>query len=230
MQVTDIISRVQAKCDDRDGTYVTDDVVMGLIPEAYDWLFNKLEIADSQFDQSVVVLPAVNPSADLSQYQADGQPLASLLQPRMVRWRLVGQTALQWRRADGPLNTPRDMVDGGYPALDSWAWSRFTIQLSTFSVPLDLEITGDFLFDQLTSPDSQIALGKNMNRALSCKVAAELGKSRGNDKWATTYSADADEAVDDVIIAMVKARQADPARVGRITRGYYNRARTGFGR
>jgi hypothetical protein len=32
-----------------------------MLPEAYDWLFNKLEIADSQFDQSVVVLPAVIP-------------------------------------------------------------------------------------------------------------------------------------------------------------------------
>lgn len=230
MQVTDVISRVQAKCDDPDGTYVTDEMVMSLLPEAYDWLFNKLELADSQFDQSVVVLPAVNPSPDLSQYQADGQPLASLLQPRMVRWRLAGQTALQWRRADGPLNTPRDMQDGGYPALDSWAWSRYNILLSTFSVPLDLEITGDFLFDQLTSPDSQIAIGKNTNRALCCKVASEVGKRRGNDKWKVDYAADADEAVDDVVGAMVKARQADPARLGRITRGYYNRARTGFGR
>ena len=222
---------MQAKCDDTDGTYVTDDVVLGLLPEAYDWIFNKLEIADSQFDQSIVVLPAVPAGTpDLSVYQADGQPLASLLQPRMIRWRIPGQSALYWRRADGPLNTPRDMPAGGLPALDSWAWVKYQIALSAFSTALDLEVTGDFIPDALAGPDSQILLGKNITRALTCKLSCEVGKRRGNDKWVTVYGADADEAIDDVAIAMVKARQANPARVGKMSRGSDNPTGLGFSR
>lgn len=232
MQVTDIISRVAAKCDDSDQTYITDDVVLSLLPEAYDWIFNKLELADSQFDQGIVVLPAVPAgSPDLSVYMSDGQPLSSLLQPRMIRWRLPGQGDLQWRRANGPLSKPRDMPQGGLPLLDSWAWSKYNVLLSAFSVALDMEVTGDFIPGALTGPDSQILLGKNMTRALCCKVASEIGKRRGNDKWVTLYGADADEAVDDVAIAMVKARQALPARVGRMSRGPgNNRSEINYGR
>lgn len=231
MNVSDVISRVQAKCDDADGTYVTDDMVLSLLPEAYDWIFNKLELADSQFDQGIVVLPAVPAgSPDLSVYQADGQPLANLLQPRMLRWRLAGQGDLLWRRANGPLAVPRDLNDGGYPALDSWAWSSYNVLLSKFSADLDIEVTGDFIPNALTGPDSQVLLGKNITRALSCKLAAEVGKRRGNQQWVTLYSADADEAIDDVTIAMVKARQALPARVGRMNRMGNGISQLGYGR
>ena len=231
MQVFDIISRVQFLCDDIDGTYVTVEYVSAGMQHAYDWLFNKMALVDSQFDQYVVELPGVQAGVpDLSAYQADGQPLALLLQPRMIRWKLPGQDKTYYRRADGPLTLPRDMPDSGYPMIDSWAWSRHNILLSKFSTALDIEITGDFLFDPLTAPDSQILLAKNLNRCFACKLASEVGKARGNDKWVTLYSADADEAYDDVAIAMVKARQAIPNRVARMSRNQGNATQINLGR
>jgi hypothetical protein len=222
MQLLDIIARVQSKCDDPDGTYLTSDYVMGFAQDAYEWLYDKMLTADSDFDQQVVILPAVAAgSPDLTQYQASGQPLATLVQPRMIRWRLPGQDATFFRRADGPLDYVRDMP-AGIPQLDSWAWMRFSVKLSNFSTALDLEVSGDFLFDTLTSPDSQLQISINANRVLACKIASEVGKARGNDKWVTIYGADADDAFDDLMLAMTRAKQAKTHRVGRISRSTGN--------
>lgn len=218
MQLLDIAARVRAKVDDPDGTYCDDAYVMGFAQDAYEWLYNKLRLVNSDFDEQIVILPAVTAgSPDLKAFQAAGQPLATLVQPRMLRWRLPGQDASFFRRVDGPLDYVRDVGDG-IPQLDSWAWINFSINLSKFSVALDIEVSGEFLFDPLTAPDSQIQIGQNVNRCFASKIASEVGKARGNANWISMYSADADEAFDDLKIVMTRGRQAITERVGRISR------------
>ena len=218
MQVLDFISRVAAKCDDPDQTYITDDYVMGFVADVSDWLFGKLRLSNNQFDEEVIVLPAVTASSpNLDQYQATGQPLAGMVLPRQIRWRLPGQSNLFWRRADGPLDYPRELNPGG-PLLDSWAWIRYSVKLSNFNTALDLEVTGDFLFDPLTDPDQQVVFTQLANRTFSSKLASEIGKARGNDKWKVDYGADADDALDDLSIALSKENQAKTHRVARQNR------------
>lgn len=218
MRVKDIIARVCAKCDDQDQTYITPEYVMGFMQDTYEWLFGKLRLTPSDFDEQIVLLPGVAAGTpDLSTFQGDGQPLSMLVQPRKIRWKLAGAPITQWCRADGPNDFVRDITPG-IPALDSWAWIKYNIQLSAFSTALDLEVSGDFLFDPLTDPDSQIQISIAANRCFSCQIAAEIGKARGNTQWVTTYSADAIDALDDLAIAMTKADQAKTARVGRMNR------------
>jgi len=222
MQMSDINSRVRAKLDDQDATYATDDYILSFAPDAYEWLYVRMLTANSDFDENIVVLNAVTAgSPDLSQYQAAGQPLATLVQPRMIRWKIPGTNPTFFRKADGPLDFVRDMPNG-IPQLDSWAWQRFSIKLSNFSTALDLEITGDFLFDPLTAPDSQVEISLIANRVFSCKLASEIGKARGNDKWAQTYGQDADDAFDDLMMSITRANQAKTNRVGRISRSTGN--------
>lgn len=225
MQMLDIIARVAAKCDDPDQTYITTDYVMGFVNDVLDWLYNEFKLTGSQFDTSIVPLSAVPAgSPDLNTYQASGQPLATMILPRMVRWKLPGLDPTYWRRADGPLDYVRD-IQPGIPILDSWAWQRYSLKLSNFSTALDLEITGDFLYDPVTAPDDQIQISQNANRVFSCKLASEVGKARGNDKWVKTYGDDADDALDSLKIAMTKANQAKTERVGRISRAAGNASR-----
>lgn len=226
MQFKDIVSRVQSKCEDQDGTYITSDYVMGFAQDVYEWLYNKLRLVDSAFDEQVIVLPAVTAgSPDLNQYQASGRELATLVQPRIIRWRLPGQDDTYWRRADGPLDYQRDIAPSGLAYLDSWAWIHYSIKLSQFSTALDLEISGEFLFDPLTGQDSQIQISQIANRAFASKLAAEIGKARGNPGWITNYTPDADEAVDDLLSAMVKTNQGMTNRVGRMNRASRNSGR-----
>lgn len=218
LSVSEAAQRVAAKCDDPEQTYITVEYVMGFVQDVYDWLFGKLRLANNQFDEEVVILPGVAAGTpDLSQFQATGQPLAGMVLPRFIRWRLPGQSNLYWRQADGPLDYPRELNPGG-PFLDSWSWMRYSVKLAMFSTELDLEITGDFAFDPLTDPDSQIGMTQLANRTFTCKLASEVGKARGNDKWVATYGGDADEALDDLSIALSKENQKKTHRVARMNR------------
>jgi hypothetical protein len=216
--------------DDQEGTYITPEYVMSFANLAYKWIYGKLRLTGTDFDEQVVLLPGVQAGIpDLSAFQADGQPLAVLVQPRMIRWKLAGQPITLWCRADGPLDFVRD-IQPGIPALDSWAWIKYSIKLSSFSASLDLEVSGDFLFDPLTDPDSQLQISIACDLAFSCKIASLIGKARGNDKWKVDYNADAIDALDDLSIAMVKADQAKTSRVARMNRrGGRNRTSTSAG-
>lgn len=218
LRVSDVAARVASKCDDPDQTYVTPEYLMGMVQDVYDWLFGKLRLANNQFDEEVVTLPAVAAgTATLDNFQLDGQMLSAMVLPRMIRWKIPGQSALYWRKADGPLDYPRDLAPGG-AFLDSWAWIRYSVKLANFVTALDLEVTGDFMFDPLTDPDSQLSMTALANRTFTCKLASEVGKARGNDKWVTTYGNDADEALDDLTIALSKENQKKTHRLGRINR------------
>lgn len=220
MQLGDICRRVQAKCDDLDATYVTDDYVLAFANEAYEWIYGKLRLTDADFDEQVVILPAVLAGIpNLDSFQVTGGPLASLVQPRMVRWKLAGTPVTNWQRADGPLDFIRD-IQPGIATLDSWAWLRYSLKLSNFNAALDLEVSGNFLFDPLTDDSSNVQMSIAANRVFACQIASEIGKARGNDKWVKTYAADAIDALDDLSIAMTKADQAKTARVARMNRRY----------
>jgi len=226
MQLIDIATRVRAKCDDPDGTYITDDMVLGHANDVQDWLFGKMRLTNSDFDEEIVVVPSVTAgSPNLDQYQVTGNALAGMVRPRMIRWKIPGTDATFFRRADGPVDFPRD-IQGGIPMLDSWSWIRYSVKLSNFSTALDLEITGEFLFDPFTDINNQIQISVIANRVFSCKIAAEIGKARGNDKWVTMYEADATDALDDLEIAITKENQGKTARVGRISRVGIGQGRT----
>jgi hypothetical protein len=216
--VGQVLKRVQAKVDDQDATYCTEQYLEAFVQETLDWIYNQFRLTGSQFCESVVVVPNVPAGApNLDDFTKSGQPLNALVTPRMIRWRIPGQDATHWRRADGPLDYIRDMPQGTQ-ALDSWAWMKYSIKLSNYAQILDLEISGDFLFDPIKNSDSTLQITANAARAFTCKLAQEVGKARGNDKWVTTYGADADEAIDDLRMALVKENQGKTHRVGRMSR------------
>jgi hypothetical protein len=226
MQVSDIYTQVLALCDDDEGTYLELPYVLTRLQIAYNWLFAKLRLTGNQFDEQTIVLPAVPAGIpNLDSYMATGGELATLIQPRIIRWKLPGQDPTYWQRANGPIDEVNDLTNAGLPLLDSWAFSRYSIKLSNFNVALDLEITGEFLFDPLTSPDSQIEIANDATNALVFKTAYFVGKSRGNPGW-LTYTDDADDSVDDLRIALTKARQGITERVARMSRSglYGNQA------
>ncbi len=94
MLVSDIVSRVAALLDDGEQTYCTDDWVLGFAQNEYEVLFNKLRLCGTEFDDVVIELPNVAAGTpDLSAFMASGQPLATLVQPRMIEWKPAGLPA-----------------------------------------------------------------------------------------------------------------------------------------
>lgn len=217
MQLSDITKRVQAKHDDPDGTYITPEYVTGFAQDTYDWLFAKLRLVGWDNTEEILVLPAVPAGLpNLDQYQVAGQPLATMVAPRMIRWKLPGQDPTYFQES-AFLDVP-NTIENGAAYLDSWAWLRYSIKLSNYNCALDLEITGEFFFDPLTSQESQIQISIAANRCFASKIACEAAKARRIPDWVTQYGADADEAYDDLAIAMTKANQGKSRRLGRMNR------------
>src|SRR5437763_15915523 len=133
MQLLDIATRVRAMLDGQDGTYCDDAYVLGHAQHAYDWIYNKLRLINSDCDEQIIILPAVAAGTpDLSGYMAAGQPLATPVQPRTVRCRLPGPDAASFRRADGPLDYVRDIGQAN-SQLVYCAWIIHSPYLSQFS-------------------------------------------------------------------------------------------------
>lgn len=158
LQIKDIVARVASKHDDPDQTYVMPEYVMGFVQDTLDWLFGKLRLANNQFDEQVIVLPNVNAGTpNLDAFMQTGQPLALMVLPKIIRWKLPGQLPIYWRQSDGPLDYPHD-VDPGGPFLDSWSWRAYSIELAKFNANLDLEVTGDCMFAAANDPDAQVVI------------------------------------------------------------------------
>lgn len=214
----DVIRRVQFKCDDPDGTYVDDSYVEGFMPDALDWLYNELRLTDDQFCSATLQLPGIAAGLpNLDDFQKDGGLLFYLNTPRMIRWKLPGLDPTYYRRADGPLDYPRDMP-AGMTVLDSWAWKQDSIKLSLYAVSMDLEVSGEFLFDPTTNDESTIKIQKNITAALVSRVAYAIAVARNVVTWVATYGKEADDHIDDIKLLFVKQQQGKTARVGRISR------------
>lgn len=218
VRAKDIVARVQTKCDDPDGTYIDDTYVSGFLPDALDWLYNQLRLTDDQFSTAVIQLPNIDAGLDdLDDFQKVGGPLEFLTTPRIIRWKLPGLDATYYRRADGPLDYVRDMPEG-MAVLDSWAWQKDSIKLSLYAINMDLEVSGEFMFDPTISDESSISITKNMTSCMTARVAMAIGKARNVQTWVTTYELEADEAMDDLKMMLVKQQQGKTNRVGRISR------------
>lgn len=218
MLASDVIKRVQNKLGDPDATYITDDLVLGHIQGAYDDLYNELRLAGFQWDQMRLELPGVaSGTPNLSQYQATGKPLAALVQPRYIEWKLTGMDPTNYRLADGPLDAVRDVPVGGAPRLDSWAWLRGVVYLANFNAALDLRITGEFLFDPITGVDNQVAILRDAGQALVYLTCESIGDALPNPGWSTKFGAKAADQVDLLKINMTRANQAKTRRVGRVS-------------
>lgn len=218
MKLGSIVKRVQAKLSDPEGTYADDDYVLGFCQDGYEWLYNKLILCGYKFADWEVELPNITAGLpNLDQYMEEGQPLYGLVNPKTLEWKLAGANPTLYQLADGPLDFVRDLLPGAN-AIDSWAFNHDSILLSNFACNLDLRISGEFTLDPLVDLSSRIETPRTAASALVFIISAMCAIERGNPSWVQTYTAAADEAIDDISIKLVKDTQGTPRRLGRINR------------
>jgi hypothetical protein len=146
-----------------------------------------------------------------------GQPLAFLIEPIRIEWKLPGQDATFYQPAE-KLSKIRDILAPGISAIDCWTWTHLTIFLSRFNINLDIRVTGEFMLPPLTQGTDAALIGLNALPAMAYAIAAVVAMKRGNQQWVTTYGAKSDENFDTLNIGMCKGRQGKTERVGRIDR------------
>src|SRR5260370_291154 len=98
MSVQDIVDRVRWELKDAGAAWTDIDYVTMALSIVNDDIEQDLQNLGLNFDTQVVILPNVPASTtDLSQFQVDGGPLSGLVLPKVIEWRLVGQTNEDWK-------------------------------------------------------------------------------------------------------------------------------------
>jgi hypothetical protein len=150
MSVQLIITRVQDALEDAGSVWTNADYVCSALSIVNDDLEQELENLGLNFDTQVIILPNVPANtADLSAYQAEGQPLSGMIMPKVLEWRLAGQSQEMWTEVD-PVDKvidtdtgtgePGAAVAADDPTIESWEWRAGVLVLSPSSQILDLRI------------------------------------------------------------------------------------------
>jgi hypothetical protein len=229
MDVNTINATVRALVEDPNGDYADDPYLQPLLTLCYTEISNRLRLCNPDFDEYTVELPNVPAGTpDLSAFQATGQPLAFLIEPIRIEWKLPGQDPTYYAGAE-KLNKIRDILIPGISAIDCWTWTHLTIFLSRFNVNLDIRVTGEFMFPPLSTGADTALIGLNALPAMSYAIATTIAMKRGNQQWVSNYGAKADENFDTLNISMCKGRQGKTERAGRMDRQRRRRGPGGNG-
>ena len=154
MTVQDIITRVQSEIEDAVGGTDSDwcdaDYILGKLATLSDDIAIRLQLLDLNYSTQEVILPNVGPNvSDLSSFQATGQPLAQMIIPKSVEWRLVGETQEDWEiveQVDKLIDTDTGTGETGAtvasndPTVESYEWRQGILRVSPCMVPVDFRI------------------------------------------------------------------------------------------
>ncbi len=218
MSVATIIRRVQVEFDDRDGSWCDQDYILDFLSIANEDVENELEDLDLSYETNVVVLPAVPAgTTDLSGYQAEGQPLANMVEPTALEWRLVGDTDLNWRPIPSQdkvtdVLTPTPGQPSATEGIASYEWRGGIIIISPSSVDTDIRVRDEELPAVLNSDSTQYV--KGMENVLVYKACIHIAADRGGGlaKKVPYFQGLYDNAFTAVSDKMVKQEQVTPRR------------------
>jgi len=190
MNVQEIIRRVQVELEDLAGDDWSDpDYIIGKLSVVGDDIAARIAGLDLNYDTQVIILPNVPANTtDLSAYQAVGQPLASMILPKSVEYRLAGQSQEDWNpvpNVDKVIDTDRGTGEAGAAvasddeSVESYEWRGGIIYLSPCSAPVDLRVRYQGLAIQLDNSNNQQVAG--MTNVHVYKTCEKICASRGGE-------------------------------------------------
>jgi hypothetical protein len=191
MAVQDIINRVQTEIEDAtgesDSTWTDADYVLGKLLTVGDDIAIRLQLLDLNYNTQEVILPAIPANTeDLSGYQAAGQPLAEMIIPKTVEWRLAGENQEQWQpvpEVDKVIDTdtgtglPGSAIESDDPTVESWEYRGGALKISPCEEIVDLRIRFVATAIQLNANSAQQVLG--LTNVYVYKVCEKICASRG---------------------------------------------------
>jgi hypothetical protein len=223
----EVKARIRSLVDDVQASYTDDAFLDPLVQQEYEAAANELEDTKSPFDEYVTVIPAVQAgTGDLSAYQTSGKPLETMVLPERIDWKPAGQPNEMYRRLPGPKDMLPDLPPVEYPV--AWEWRENTIYFTPALLNIDMRVRGEFDVPKLRDDNDQLMIHKQIGYVIALRVAASIGKIRGNPGWIQVYSADAQKGMDQIAEEMTRAEQGKVRRIGRMTRRGRGRARFNY--
>lgn len=228
MTVQEIISRVQTELEDATGESNSDwtdaDYILGKLVTLGDDIAIRLQLLDLNYSTQEIILPNIAANTtDLSAFQAAGQPLAQMLLPKSVEWRIVGQNQQQWqavKQVDKLIDTDTGTgeanvaVTSDDPTVESYEWRGGLLKLSPCQVPIDLRIRFVGTAISLNTNSQQQIVGLTNVYVYKCCVKICGARSVGTSALVSFFIAEYNRACADFEGLSMKTQQSKTIRLG----------------
>lgn len=214
MSLSLIIRRVQKLFDDEGESWCDKDYVTGFIALNSDDLETELSAHELGYQEGTIVISDVPAgTTDLSAYQADAGPLASMMSPISVEWRRVGEDDSMWRpvkRGDKIIDvgTTDNQVEG----IQNFTWQQGLVKISKSSIDVDLRVVAELLPDIAQSDsDNYIKGATNVIAYFTAQMIA-IDRGGGVAKQAPFFEKKGLKALDNLEIILTKQEQNNVRR------------------
>lgn len=219
VDLDDIAKRTAALLDDPSQSDFDRDYLLPFINQRWDSLNVTLMMLGLKYTEQIVVLNPNNAglpanTTNLSVYQAAGQALASLMLPKKVEWKLVGDPDTAYKEA-AKMDVMPDL-DPTTQGISAWVWRNSTLYISPSSIAIVVRVTFEAMSTTLVDPTDNVYRGTM--HIIALRVAELVWFIRGNKDMSIKMQQDAQAAEDDFEVLCVMSNQKIVRRFGRMSR------------
>ncbi len=214
----DVKQQARAINGDPDGEWMTDAYLLPMINHVYTLQINYLSNFCSPFIESVATIVGLQQGiSDLSPFHSPGQPLCGLVEPyrQGIHWKPSGDPPSRYVLAKKSSALPYVTPATPGPRFQLWwEFRSFRLFITPMTMPIDLEVRGDFRPSPLVKDDDAIAIPA-MDAVMAEEVAAAAWRERQNAGASQTYQLVYTSALDDIANQLSRGEQGTPLRLAR---------------
>jgi hypothetical protein len=204
LNVGDVVASVAALLDDPGQTNIDQDYVIPFINLRWANLIVNLSMLGLQYSEETAIINLPAGATNLTQYMASGQPLASLMMPLGIDWKLQGDPDTEYEPADSVREL--DDLPPDSTGIPQYAWQGGTVLISTSSVPVTIRIRFNAMSTTLVDPTDTMIRG--VGDIIAYRAAELLAAVRGMPALKADMRLYGDTALDDFITAGVLRSQS----------------------
>lgn len=209
-----LLTKVQSLVEDPTGQWCTKPYMLATVALAWDDLSTELSMLDLGYDEDIAVIENVPANlTDLSPYQAQGQPLANIMRPKLLEWKLPTDPDTSYDDA-APVDRLPDR-DPGAQGIAAYTFRKQIIQITPSSVPVTIRVTSVVMNVTLIDDNDTVIAG--CQSILAYRVSEKINARRGNPQLAGENKTDGDAAMGTFELLCVRLGQRKVRRFGRAT-------------
>lgn len=238
--VQKIQKRVQTLTAEMGQDWATPDYILEHLAIVNDDLEPELQMYNLNFETQSVILPNIPANTtSLAAFQEDGQPMAGLILPNTLEWRLVGQNDEQWQPVEYvqkviDTNTgtsePGSATASNYNIVVSWEYRNGKVLISPCAQPVDLRIRYQSLpveVQDASDEESQPIRGVTNILVYDVVLSIDTVRKASNRDFIAMIGARRAKAFGVFVANQQKAKQGQMLRLGGRRSNFYGRSTSG---
>lgn len=193
LNVADVVQSVATLMDDPGQTEIDLDYCLPFINLRWSNIIVNLVMLGLQYSEEMMVVAIPAGTVSLTNLMLPGQPLASLMQPKSIEWKMVGADDTTY--VDAKQVDELDDYPLGNQGIQEYSWQGGTILVVPSAVDVTARIRFKAMSTNLVDPTDNMIRG--IPDIIGYRVAQILYSIRGNAALAAVMKTEGDQALDD---------------------------------